>query len=104
MTDRFAILVRHGAYNQKPDTPSALQPYGLTDAGKVQAQELGAEIADIARQEGIRLARAADAKMLAIFHHDPDHEDGLMEQLEAESRTVWPGAIVARENMRINLL
>ena len=52
MTDRFAILVRHGAYNQKPDTPSALQPYGLTDAGKVQAQELGAEIADIARQEG----------------------------------------------------
>ncbi|ERP86281.1 hypothetical protein Q669_14540 [Labrenzia sp. C1B10] len=56
MTDRFAILVRHGAYNQKPDTPSALQPYGLTDVGKVQAQELGAEIADIARQEGFRLA------------------------------------------------
>ena len=55
-------------------------------------------------QEGVRLARAADAKMLAIFHHDPDHEDGFMEQLEAESRSVWPGAIVARENMRINLL
>jgi len=55
-------------------------------------------------QEGVRLARAADAKMLAIFHHDPDHEDGFMEQLEAESRAVWPGAIVARENMRINLL
>ena len=52
-------------------------------------------------QEGIRLARAADAKMLAIFHHDPDHEDGFMEQLEAKSRSVWPGAIVARENMRI---
>ncbi|GAB2184368.1 histidine phosphatase family protein [Roseibium sp. LAB1] len=56
MTDCFAILVRHGVYNQKPDTPSALQPYGLTDAGKVQAQEAGTEIADIARQEGFRLA------------------------------------------------
>jgi 2,3-bisphosphoglycerate-dependent phosphoglycerate mutase len=56
MTERFAILVRHGAYNQKPDTPSALQPYGLTDAGKMQAQEAGAEIADIVRQEGFRLA------------------------------------------------
>ncbi len=55
-------------------------------------------------QEGIRLARAADAKMLAIFHHDPDHEDGFMEQIEVESCSVWPGAIVARENMRINLL
>jgi 2,3-bisphosphoglycerate-dependent phosphoglycerate mutase len=56
MTGRFAILVRHGAYHQKPDTPSALQPYALTDAGKAQARELGAEIADIARQEGFRLA------------------------------------------------
>ncbi|EAV40205.1 Phosphoglycerate/bisphosphoglycerate mutase [Stappia aggregata IAM 12614] len=56
MTGRFAILVRHGAYHQKPDTPSALQPYALTDAGKVQAQEAGSEIADIARQEGFRLA------------------------------------------------
>ncbi|MGX1495352.1 2,3-bisphosphoglycerate-dependent phosphoglycerate mutase [Labrenzia sp. MBR-25] len=56
MTARFAILVRHGAYHQKPDTPSALQPYALTDAGKAQAQEAGSEIADIARQEGFRLA------------------------------------------------
>ncbi|MEE4014937.1 histidine phosphatase family protein [Roseibium sp. FZY0029] len=56
MTARFAILVRHGAYHQKPDTPSALQPYALTDAGKAQAQEAGSEIADIAQQEGFRLA------------------------------------------------
>lgn len=56
MTARFAILVRHGAYHQKPDTPSALQPYALTDAGKAQAQEAGSDIADIARQEGFRLA------------------------------------------------
>ena len=55
-------------------------------------------------QEGIRLAQLADAKMLVIFHHDPDHEDGFMERLEAESRAAWSGAIVARENMRINIL
>ena len=55
-------------------------------------------------QEGVRLAQAANAKMLAIFHHDPDHEDGFMEALEAEACAAWPGAIVARENMRINLL
>jgi len=55
-------------------------------------------------QEGVRLAQMADAKKLVIFHHDPDHEDGFMERLEADSRVAWSGAIVARENMRINIL
>ena len=46
---------------------------------------------------------AANVKSLAIFHHDPDHEDRFMEQLEMKARAMWPGAFVARENMRINL-
>lgn len=55
-------------------------------------------------QEGVRLSRAAGVKALAIFHHDPDHEDQFMETLEAEARQLWSGAMVARENMRVNLL
>ncbi|WP_374466870.1 MBL fold metallo-hydrolase [Ferrovibrio sp.] len=55
-------------------------------------------------QEGVRLCRAAGVKTLAIFHHDPDHEDLFMEALEAEARQLWSGALVARENMRVNLL
>ena len=55
-------------------------------------------------EEGIRLCRAANVRMLAIFHHDPTHDDAFMEALELEARQVWSGAIVARENMRINLL
>lgn len=54
-------------------------------------------------QEGVRLARAGKVKSLAIFHHDPDHEDRFMEQVEAEARKLWRGAFVARENMRVNL-
>lgn len=54
-------------------------------------------------QEGIRLCQAANVKRLAIFHHDPDHEDGFMEQLEAEAQFAWNGAFAARENMRIYL-
>ncbi len=54
-------------------------------------------------QEGIRLARAANVKSLAIFHHDPDHEDGFMDRVEAEARATWRRAFVARENMRIRL-
>ena len=54
-------------------------------------------------QEGIRLCRAANVKRLAIFHHDPDHEDRFMDGVEAEARLEWDGSIVAREHMRINL-
>ena len=54
-------------------------------------------------QEGMRLCQAANAKSLAIYHHDPDHEDSFMEQVEAESRRAWSGNLVARENMRLDL-
>ena len=54
-------------------------------------------------QEGLRLCQAAEVKSLAIFHHDPDHDDLFMEAVEAEARAIWMGAQVAREHMRINL-
>jgi len=54
-------------------------------------------------QEGVRLARQAGVKQLAIFHHDPEHEDDFMEQVEDEARRMWPCALVARDNMVISL-
>lgn len=55
-------------------------------------------------QEGVRLAQAAKVKRLAIFHHDPDHEDPFMERIEAQAFAMWSGAFVARDNLRINIL
>ncbi len=54
-------------------------------------------------QEGMRLCRAANVGRLMIFHHDPDHEDGFMEQLELDARQAWEGNMVARENMCLTL-
>ncbi len=54
-------------------------------------------------EEGVRLCRAAEVKSLAIFHHDPDHEDLFMEDIESTARATWIGALVSREHMRINL-
>jgi phosphoribosyl 1,2-cyclic phosphodiesterase len=50
-------------------------------------------------QEGVRLCRAAGAKRLAIFHHDPDHDDAFMEALEKSAVAEWDGAFAAREDM-----
>ncbi len=55
-------------------------------------------------EEAVRLAQAANVESLAIFHHDPDHEDRFMEQIESKARQMWSGAFVAREHMRVNLL
>lgn len=52
-------------------------------------------------QEGVRLSQAADVGKLAIFHHDPEHEDSFMVKVEEEARKMWSGAFVAREGMSL---
>jgi phosphoribosyl 1,2-cyclic phosphodiesterase len=54
-------------------------------------------------QEGVRLCRAANVKRLAIFHHDPTHEDPFMARVEAQARELWEGATVSREGMHVTL-
>lgn len=54
-------------------------------------------------QEGIRVCKAANVRRLAIFHHDPEHDDAFMEHLEDEARNVWDGAMVARDNMELTI-
>ena len=52
-------------------------------------------------QEGIRLCREAGVERLAIFHHDPDHDDAAMDDIAEAARAAFPGAIVAREGMTL---
>jgi len=47
--------------------------------------------------EGIKLCREAGAKSLAIFHHDPEHNDDFMDKLGAEAKAVWDDCFVACE-------
>jgi phosphoribosyl 1,2-cyclic phosphodiesterase len=54
-------------------------------------------------QEGVRLCRLAGARRLAIFHHDPDHDDTFMRSVEAEAQLVGASAFVAREGLRVAL-
>jgi phosphoribosyl 1,2-cyclic phosphodiesterase len=54
-------------------------------------------------QEGVRLCTAAQVKRMAIFHHDPDHDDVFMDALGKEARAVWPGCFVAREDRPVEV-
>ncbi len=50
-------------------------------------------------QEGVRIAEAAGVGRLAIFHHDPSHDDDMMDRIAAEAEALRPGTVVAREGM-----
>ena len=53
--------------------------------------------------EGMRLCQMAGARQLATFHHDPDHEDGAMDRIEADAQAAWSTIVVTRECMTIRL-
>jgi len=54
-------------------------------------------------QEGVRILAAAGAKRLAIFHHDPDHDDEFLDAVQTQARARHPGAIVAAEGMTLKI-
>jgi len=53
--------------------------------------------------EGMRLCQAANVKRLAIFHHDPDHDDAFMDRLAAEAEEAWDANFVVREGTIVPL-
>lgn len=60
----FAALMRHGQYQQAPDTPGAHQPYPLTPAGEAQARRGAGSLLEIAHQEGWRVDRVVDSSTI----------------------------------------
>ncbi len=52
MSELIAVFVRHGDYHQLPDTPSAHQPFPLTDEGEQQAKQAAQLIGQMASENG----------------------------------------------------
>ena len=51
----------------------------------------------------VNVAQAAEVKQLVLFHHDPEHSDETLDNLEKEARVIFPAARLAREGMSIEL-
>jgi len=54
-------------------------------------------------QMAVAVARASDAQRLALFHHEPTHDDATLEKLERDAQAAFPNAFLAREGMTIEL-
>ncbi len=55
-------------------------------------------------QEAVRLSKAANVKRLAVFHHEPDHDDRFMRKVEIAARADFPNSFVAREGQVVNVI
>jgi len=54
-------------------------------------------------QEGVRIAEAAKVKRLALFHHDPSHDDAAMQEIAEQAEAARPGTVAAREGMSLRI-
>ncbi|WP_047996539.1 histidine phosphatase family protein [Puniceibacterium sp. IMCC21224] len=52
----YVAFLRHGAYHQRSGTPSARQPFPLTEQGQVQARAGAGDVAQMIRDHDLRLA------------------------------------------------
>lgn len=53
--------------------------------------------------EAVQTARAANVRRLALFHHDPEHTDDDLEELERKAMKHFPASFVAREGQEVDL-
>jgi phosphoribosyl 1,2-cyclic phosphodiesterase len=49
------------------------------------------------------VARAADVKRLALFHHDPSHSDEDIREIEKQTAKIFPNSFAAFEGMEVAL-
>jgi phosphoribosyl 1,2-cyclic phosphodiesterase len=54
-------------------------------------------------QQGLKLAEAANARRLCLFHHDPDHDDTFMDKIRSAAQMARPGTMVASEGMQVEI-
>lgn len=53
---------------------------------------------------GIESALQAGVKQIIMFHHDPSHEDDVLEDLESKVQAEFPNVVLAREGMVLELV
>ncbi len=51
--------------------------------------------------QAIEVAKQAGVNLLALTHHDPEHNDSFLRQVEKQCQSVFPYSFLAREKMQV---
>ncbi len=104
------VLCYISGTRHEPGEPNAAIIALIADADAVIYDSFHAEadyVADGAChstwQEGVRLCKAAGARRLIAFEHNPSHDDTYLDGVQAAINNALPGSLVAAEGMSIDL-
>ncbi|HEY9701103.1 MAG TPA: MBL fold metallo-hydrolase [Allocoleopsis sp.] len=50
-------------------------------------------------EEAVKVAKEVNVKHLAVFHHEPNHSDDLLDQIAEEVKVICPGSFLAKEGL-----
>jgi phosphoribosyl 1,2-cyclic phosphodiesterase len=53
--------------------------------------------------EGINITKAANVKLLHLFHHSPDHSDHVLDEIEKKAQKLFPNTYAAKEGQEIEI-
>lgn len=51
----------------------------------------------------VAVARASEVQQLALFHHEPTHDDATLDKVERDTQREFPNSFLAREGMTLEL-
>ena len=54
-------------------------------------------------RQAVEVARRANVKKLIITHHDPDHNDDMLDSMERECQKEFPNSLFAKEGMEVEV-
>jgi len=54
-------------------------------------------------REAVNIVMESGAKELVLFHHDPDHDDGLIDKVVQDARSYYPRVRAAAEGMEMKI-
>ena len=54
-------------------------------------------------KQAIEIGIEAGVKRIALYHHDPYHEDSDVEKILADASKLYPNVIAAREGLEVSL-
>ena len=54
-------------------------------------------------ESAAKIAKAAHVKRLAMFHHEPTHDDEFLTRMEAHTKELFPETFLARDEMEVEI-
>lgn len=54
-------------------------------------------------EEAVKVVDAARVRKLVLYHHDPEHDDAMIDRIEAEAQRAFPNTVAAREGMVLEI-